>query len=257
MPSPTYETQAERDAAAVEFAAELARIAAAADVPLPAPGRQYWFGTDFEGQSVRPAARGGSGGPTPDQARIRWKQDDSAPFLALSRGAVPLALGSTPDLAEAVRAASAWLAGADLAGVRHTAPFLDVQDWALAHERTPLDPVELEWRIRLQNFDHAWHPEPARVRQLWRAAFAEPRLRPLRPVSSHYTLWFSRTLHFPYESAGVAVEPRTDGTYQVRGHRRHRAVAEALPEPVTVATAAEAAALAAALAAAVLPPELH
>ncbi|GLW68307.1 hypothetical protein Kpho02_06060 [Kitasatospora phosalacinea] len=251
MPSPTYETQAERDAAAAAFGTELAELAAAAGLPLPAPDQLYWCGADFRGGLPRPAARGGSELPAPDAARIWWKHDGSAPHLSLSRGVVPLAMGDAPDLTEAVRAVSGWFAGADLTEIRRTAPFLHVQDWALAHERAPLDRVELEWRIRLQSFDHAWHREPDRVRDLWRAAFAQPRLRRLRPVSSHYVLWFSTKLLFPYENAGVAVEPHTDGTYRVRSHRGHRAVAAALPEPVTVATAAEAAALAAA----VLPPE--
>nr|WP_255519135.1 DUF6193 family natural product biosynthesis protein [Kitasatospora sp. SID7827] len=109
----------------------------------------------------------------------------------------------------------------------------------------------MHWRLRLQGLGHGRHPGPDRVLELWRAAFAEPRLRRLYPISSHHNLWFSTGLGPPYESVGLLIVPHSDGTYEVRYHRGSSAVAEALPEPVAVATAAEAVAVAVAA----LPPQ--
>ncbi|GAA2109649.1 hypothetical protein GCM10009759_50450 [Kitasatospora saccharophila] len=154
MSSPAYETQAERDAAAAEFGAELARIAAEKGLPLPVPSELAWFRAEFEGEHKHPVGSGRPGESVPDRAVLYRKQDGTTPYLYLSRGWVTLALGRTPDLAEALRAAVRWLAGARLPEIRRTAPFLHVEDWALAHERVPLTAAELEWRTRLQHFDH-------------------------------------------------------------------------------------------------------
>ncbi|MFD7732374.1 DUF6193 family natural product biosynthesis protein [Kitasatospora phosalacinea] len=253
MPTPTYETQAERDAAAAAFGVELAELAAAAGLSLPEPKELAWFTAKFEGERKHPVSSGRTDELVPDQVAVYWMRDGRNPYLHLRRGGVTLAMGRTPDLTEILRGASRWLAGADLTEIRRTTPFLHVEDWALAHEQAPLAFVELEWRTRLQHFDHGLHRSPDHVRDMWRAAFAEPRLRRLRPVSSHYRLWFSTVPHFPFENVGVAIDPRADGTYQIWNRWRSRAGDATLPEPVTVATATEAAALAAAA----LPPELH
>ncbi|MFJ1755166.1 DUF6193 family natural product biosynthesis protein [Kitasatospora sp. NPDC088134] len=235
MSAPRYETQAERDAAAAELGAELARLAAAAGVALPAPSELAWCWAKFESDATETGSR----------ARLHWLRDDSAPHLTLSRGRAVLAQGGAPDLTAAVRAVSTWLAGADLAAIRRTAPFLHVEDWAFVHERTPLDRVELEWRSRLQRFEHSVFPWPDFMKPLWEAAFAEPRLRRLYPVTSHYTLWFASNTAFPFERVGAAIQPLFDGTFLVRGRSAEPAAG------TTVASVAEAVALAVAA----LPPE--
>ncbi|WP_282205176.1 DUF6193 family natural product biosynthesis protein [Kitasatospora fiedleri] len=251
MTAPRYASQDERDAAAAELGAQLARIAAAAGVLLPPARELSWCRAGFVGETTAPDGADGADGadgpdgaalPVPDRADVRWKRDASAPHLRLHRGRVTSAQGWAPDLTGAVRAAAAWLAGADLAAIRRAAPFLHVPDWAFVHERAPLDRIELCWRTRLEDFAHGPYPTRAEVRVLWEAAFAEPRLRRLRPVSSHFTLWFSSEPDYPFERVGAAVEPLHTGGYLVRG---------LATGPVTVATPAEAVALAVAA----LPPE--
>ncbi|MFI1523096.1 DUF6193 family natural product biosynthesis protein [Kitasatospora cineracea] len=242
---PPHETQAERDASAARFGAELARLTAAAGLPLPPARRLTWCTAEFEGPPATPAPHHGAepGPPAPDRARLRGENDRYPPHLTLCRGRLPLAEGRPPDLLPALRAVSAWLAGADLAAIRRTAPFLHVQEWAFTHERTPLDRIELNWRVRMQGLAHGPYPVAREdVKALWEAAFAQPRLRRLRPVTSHYTLWFSSTPDYPFERVGASVEPLHRGGYLVRAGGG---------EPATVATAAEAVALAVAA----LPPE--
>lgn len=242
---PSHETQAERDASAARFGAELARLAAAAGLPLPPARKLAWCTAEFEGPPLPPAPHhgGGPGPSAPDGARLRGENDRRPPHLTLRRGRLPLAEGRPPDLLSALRAVSAWLAGADLAAIRRTAPFLHVQEWAFAHERAPLDRIELNWRVRMQDFEHGPYPlAREEVKALWEAAFAQPRLRRLRPVTSHHTLWFSSTPDHPFERVGASVEPLYRGGYLVRAGGG---------EPATVATAAEAVALAVAA----LPPE--
>ncbi|MFJ5231293.1 DUF6193 family natural product biosynthesis protein [Kitasatospora sp. NPDC088391] len=243
MSAPRYETQAERDAGAAELGAELARLAAAAGVALPAPSDLAWCWAKFESDSTPDAAGPGS------RAHLRWLRDGSAPHLTLSRGPAVLAQGGAPDLTAAVRTASTWLAGADLTATHRAAPFLHVEDWAFVHERTPLGPVELEWRLLLQRFEHSAHPWPEFLKPLWEAAFAEPQLRRLYPVTSHYLLWFSTTTDFPFERVGAAIQPFSDGGYLVRARRAEPA---AETTGTTVASVGEAVALAVAA----LPPEL-
>ncbi|WP_159401094.1 DUF6193 family natural product biosynthesis protein [Streptomyces sp. NRRL B-24484] len=148
-----------------------------------------------------------------------------------------LANGRTADPAAAAAAVAAWMGGADLAAAEVAAPFLRYGDWALAHEREPLDPVELEWWHRLDHYllSPPTNPCSSGARALLEAAHAQPRLRRLTPVTSHYTLWFSASATRPYEPVGHAVDPQRDGSFLVRS-RAVRVV-------TTVATAEEAVAL--------------
>ncbi|MFD8599250.1 DUF6193 family natural product biosynthesis protein [Kitasatospora sp. NPDC059646] len=214
---------AEREAAAA-FGAELARSAAGLGLPLPAPEQLGRFSALFRDAG------------TADAAWIRTLVPDAGPALSLHRGDVALVHGHAPDLTAAVRAVATWLAGADLAALRAAAPFLTVHDWAFAHERAPLDEVELAWRQQLGHLElHEPHPYPPGYRAMFRAAFAEPRLRRLTPVTSHHTLWFSTVPRFPFHRVGPAVCPLNDGAFLVRQRDG---------EPVEVATAEQAVALA-------------
>ncbi|MFD8478279.1 DUF6193 family natural product biosynthesis protein [Kitasatospora sp. NPDC059673] len=191
--------------ATADFRAVLDQIAADQGLALPAPER---FGPAYA--NFHDAATG-------DRAWIRDWTPDAGPSVSLARGGVTLANGHAPDLVAAVRAVVAWLAGADLAAARAATPFLVVHDWAFAHESEPLDEAELVWRQRLGRFDtQAPHYQPPGYRALFEAAFAEPRLRRLTPVTSHFTLWFSATPKYPYQPVGrTAIEPLRDGTFLV------------------------------------------
>ncbi|MFF2629534.1 DUF6193 family natural product biosynthesis protein [Kitasatospora griseola] len=216
---------AEREAAAAAFGARLDQVAAELGLRLPAPEQLGRSWAEFRAPD------------TDDRAWIRTWVPDAGPAVSVRRAGVTLANGHAPDLAEAVRAAAAWLAGADLAGVRDVAPFLVVHDWAFAHERAPLDEVELIWRQDLGRFDtRALHRYPLGYRAMFEAAFAEPRLRRLAPVTSHYRLWFSAVPRFPFQPVGGAIDPLSDGGFLVRSSRSSH-------ETVEVATAEQAVAL--------------
>lgn len=58
-----------------------------------------------------------------------------------------------------------------------------------------------------------------RVVPLVEAAGAEPRLRRLYPVNSHFTLLFSSSTTYPWTVEGGSIEPLRDGRFTVR--RRH------------------------------------
>ncbi|MET7289570.1 DUF6193 family natural product biosynthesis protein [Streptomyces sp. NPDC005573] len=68
-------------------------------------------------------------------------------------------------------------------------PFLHFSELAEAHERGPAAAVDVSWRrLREQAADAPDFPE---FGLLVEAAQAEPRLRQLSPMSSHWTLGFS------------------------------------------------------------------
>ncbi|MGW4382284.1 DUF6193 family natural product biosynthesis protein [Kitasatospora sp. NPDC004531] len=209
---------AERRAAAAAFLAELERAAAGFGLSLPVPESVHRAGAEFVGP--------GSG----DRAWIRAWVTDAGPVVSLHRAGATLAQGVAADLPGAVRAVVAWLAGADLAAVRRVAPFLVVHEWAFAHERAPLDEFELAWRQRLGRFDVPLTGNyPPGYRAMFEAAFAEPRLRRLAPVTSHFRLWFSSTPQHPYQPVGAHIDPLHDGTFEVR-HRDGAVFAAATAE---------------------------
>ncbi|MFF0296859.1 DUF6193 family natural product biosynthesis protein [Kitasatospora sp. NPDC004615] len=183
----------------------LDRIAAGLGLSLPEPERFSHLYANFHDAE------------TGDRASIRDWTPGAGPTVSLARANIMLANGHAPDLAAAVPAVVAWLAGAELAAVREIAPFLVVHDWAFAHEREPLDATELAWQQRMGRFDtQPPHYQPPGYRAMFEAAFAEPRLRRLTPVTSHFTLWFSVT-EYPHQRVGqTAIEPLRDGTFLVR-----------------------------------------
>ncbi|WP_405015906.1 DUF6193 family natural product biosynthesis protein [Kitasatospora sp. NBC_00070] len=128
-----------------------------------------------------------------------------------------LACGWTADLAEVVRATATWMSGAGLEQTRAHSPFIRFRPWALAHEQEPLGAVELEWcgkldRVHMPPYDR--HP---RAHALLVAAHAQPALRQLMPVNSHFNLWFSTTVEgWMKTRVGYLICPYDEGRYGVR-----------------------------------------
>lgn len=150
-----------------------------------------------------------------------------------------LACGWTADLAEVVRATTAWTGGAGLEETRAHAPCIRFRPWALAHEREPFGAVELTWcakldRIHMPPYDR--HPRP---HALLAAAYAEPALRRLMPVNSHFDLWFSTRVEEPWKSrVGYLVRPYDEGRYGVRSRGGPVARTETPEEAVALVVAA-------------------
>ncbi|GAA4993714.1 hypothetical protein GCM10025734_23010 [Kitasatospora paranensis] len=154
------------------------------------------------------------------------------------RQGASLAAGTTEDLAAVARAVAAWMGGAGLERTRVAAPFIRFRPWALDHEREPFDQVELAWRHKLDRF----HMLPGRrrphVEALVEAAHAQPALRRLMPVTSHFVLWFSTRVNHPYERVGYAIDPQGDGQYVVRDLGEVIACTTTPEEAVALAVAA-------------------
>ncbi|MCU7826948.1 DUF6193 family natural product biosynthesis protein [Kitasatospora sp. DSM 101779] len=184
--------------------ARLRRAVAGSGIDLPARDPEQWGHAAFTDADGR---------------RVAVHQHRDGDFLVRCRkqGAW-LAGGRTADPAAAAGAVAAWMGGADLAEAGAAAPFLRYGDWALAHEREPLDPVELAWWHRLDRYllMPPDHPCESGTRALLEAAHAQPRLRRLTPVTSHFMLWFSSCHAYPYERTGHAVDPQRDGSFLVR-----------------------------------------
>ncbi|SNY68683.1 DUF6193 family natural product biosynthesis protein [Paractinoplanes atraurantiacus] len=65
-------------------------------------------------------------------------------------------------------------------------------------------------------------PIGARLAPFLALAFREPRLRELRPYTSHWTLLFSRTAEWPFTRTGPAVAPTsTPGRFVVDSRKGH------------------------------------
>ncbi|MFF2956705.1 DUF6193 family natural product biosynthesis protein [Kitasatospora sp. NPDC057965] len=147
---------------------------------------------------------------------VRLLRDERGYWVRCHKQGAWLATGMTAELTAVVRAAAAWTGGADLERIRDAAPFIQFGDWALAHEREPLDPVELAWCHKLDSLRLSpWDRTPRNL-ALLEAAYARPELRRLTPVTSHFMLWFSTRAHFPYARVGYSIDPRPDGRYVVR-----------------------------------------
>ncbi|WP_051732345.1 DUF6193 family natural product biosynthesis protein [Kitasatospora phosalacinea] len=151
--------------------------------------------------------------PVDEQRRTFW--------VYLRSGHLRLAAGMTADPAEMVRAVAAWADGAGLEETKERAPFIEFRPWALAHEREPLGAVELEWCRRLDGV-HTWPMNGfPRVHALLVAAYAQPVLRRLMPVTSHDNLWFSTSTipNWHPERVGPMIWPHYERTCAVRdGH---------------------------------------
>ncbi|MFJ2779539.1 MULTISPECIES: DUF6193 family natural product biosynthesis protein [unclassified Kitasatospora] len=188
------------------LADRLRRTAAELGLDLPAPEKEWERSAEFKDADGRWVCIN-----TPNRRRrhdVRFRKQGAW-----------LATGRTADLAAVVRATVAWMSGADLEQTRAVAPFIRFGDWAVAHEREPLDPVELAWWHKLDRYHlPPWDRRP-HSRALTEAAHAQPALRRLMPVNSHYMLWFSTRVNFPYASVGYSVDPHHDGLYVVRNEK--------------------------------------
>jgi hypothetical protein len=139
------------------------------------------------------------------------------------------ARGRTPDLGEVARAAAAWFAGADPRGMNSAAPFIELPLQAEARASGSAQAVvEANWQGKREAWGRRWEYRPdgwreptavTGLRALLDAACAQPRLRHLYAVTSHYILWFSRCTDHPYARVGAAIEPQNDGRYRVWRHR--------------------------------------
>jgi hypothetical protein len=132
--------------------------------------------------------------------------------LGLYRGDTFLLRGFAPDLATAARAARPWVDGARPAEVAAAFPFLGSAALAEARERG--DARETAWLDLYENHmdNPIWLPSGPFVA----LAFHEPRLRALRPYTSHSNLCFSTTERYPFTGNHPVVAPtRTPGRFVV------------------------------------------
>jgi hypothetical protein len=135
---------------------------------------------------------------------------------AFQAGGTRLAHGWTADLAEVVRATVAWTGGAGLQETQVRAPFVRFRPWALAHEREPFDAVELAWCAKLDRIHMPPYDRHLRPHALLAAAYAQPALRRLMPVNSHFNLWFSTSVTECWKSrVGYVIHPNDEGLYGV------------------------------------------
>ncbi|MEU9074183.1 DUF6193 family natural product biosynthesis protein [Kitasatospora sp. NPDC048538] len=146
---------------------------------------------------------------------VVYQPEGEHPYQVRIQGhGAPLAGGLTADVAEVARATAAWTGGAGLAETGAAAPFVRYRDWALAHERERLGPVELEWRIKLDRVHTPPYDRHPRVHALVAAAYAQPVLRGLMPVHSHFNLWFSTAVERPWtDRTGYVLLPYEEGAY--------------------------------------------
>ncbi|WP_344446328.1 DUF6193 family natural product biosynthesis protein [Kitasatospora nipponensis] len=128
-----------------------------------------------------------------------------------------LACGWTTELAEVARATAAWTGGAGLEETRARASFVQFRPWALAHEQEPFGAVELTWRAKLDRIHMPPYDRHPRAHALLAAAYAQPVLRRLMPVNSHFNLWFSTSVEeFWKARVGYVICPDDEGLYGVR-----------------------------------------
>jgi hypothetical protein len=133
--------------------------------------------------------------------------------LALRIGRFTLLQGYAPDLATAVGAATLWLSGARPEQVAAGWPFLG--SVALAEARERGDQRESSWLWLYEN--RCAGPVSGRLQAFLAVAFHEPRLRVLRPYTSHWALCFTRTPEWPFTRDHPTVHPaESPGRYVVR-----------------------------------------
>ncbi|GAA3389559.1 DUF6193 family natural product biosynthesis protein [Streptomyces roseoviridis] len=144
-------------------------------------------------------------------------REHRALLVYLKDNGTPLAWGWTADLVDVVRAAAAWTGGAGLEETRARAPFIRFRPWALVHEREPFGRVELTWRVKLDRVHIPPYDRHPRPHALLAAAYAQPVLRRLMPVNSHFNLWFSTGVEQPWRTRlGYTICPYDEGLYGVR-----------------------------------------
>lgn len=134
-------------------------------------------------------------------------------YLALRAGQSTLLQGYAADLATAAAAAQLWVSGTRPGLVAAAWPFLGSVALAQARERG--DHRESSWLWLYEN--HCAEPVATRLRAFVSLAFHEPRLRALRPYTSHWTLCLSTTPDWPFSRDHPAVDPApTADRYVVR-----------------------------------------
>lgn len=127
---------------------------------------------------------------------------------------VQLITGATSDLPDVVRAGVAWGEGRSLRDLRRLLPFLGFTELAEAHERGPAAAVDVQWRLMREWA--ATKPDFPEFGLLMEAAHAEPRLRQLYPISSHWTLGFNVSTGVPSRAAIAVVPAYEGGPYRVQ-----------------------------------------
>ncbi|WP_405015188.1 DUF6193 family natural product biosynthesis protein [Kitasatospora sp. NBC_01539] len=186
-----------------DFPADLLRAAAELGLGLPVPEERWERKAEFSGGDGR-------------RAVVLALREEPGYWVRCYEQRACLATGTTSDPAAVVAAVAAWTGGAGLERARESAPFIGFGDWALEHEREPFGAVELAWWHRLDRGRAApWVHNP-RAQALLEAAHAQPELRRLMPVTSHFMLWFSTRINYPYIRVGYSVDPLHDGQYLVR-----------------------------------------
>ncbi|HKT02055.1 MAG TPA: DUF6193 family natural product biosynthesis protein [Rugosimonospora sp.] len=134
-------------------------------------------------------------------------------YLALRADRSILLQGYAPDLAAAAKAAQLWVSGTEPGLVAAAWPFLG--SVALAEARERGDRREASWLWLYEN--HCATAVASRLRAFVSLAFHDPKLRALRPYTSHWILCFSRTCDWPFSRDHPAVEPApTPDRYVVR-----------------------------------------
>ncbi|MEV6814780.1 DUF6193 family natural product biosynthesis protein [Micromonospora sp. NPDC051296] len=123
--------------------------------------------------------------------------------LTLRVGRSTLLQGHAPDLAAAAEVTWRWLSGARPGQVAAVWPFLGSVAMAEARERG--DRRESSWLWLYEN--HCGDPVGIRLRAFLALAFHEPRLRVLRPYTSHWTLRFSKKQDWPFSLDLPMVDP--------------------------------------------------
>ncbi|BCJ75989.1 hypothetical protein CS0771_55330 [Catellatospora sp. IY07-71] len=123
-----------------------------------------------------------------------------------------LAQGFAPDLAAVADTVARWQGGARATELAAVWPYLGSVRLAEARERG--DAVEVAWLSLYEN--HTGDAVRARLHAFVALAFYEPRLRRLRPFTSHWMLVFSRSPTFPWSRDCPSVDPLEPGRYRVR-----------------------------------------
>jgi len=145
------------------------------------------------------------------QVERRWsvRGTESAQGMALIEG-------STQDLVQVARAANAWHAGTALVDLRQVASFVELTGRFEVPDEDPVLLTESEWQhLRKEAAEVGWPQYLALIE----AAHAEPKLRALYPLTSHWTLRFSTRIR-PELSRDVLVcldaPSEADSGYVVR-----------------------------------------
>jgi hypothetical protein len=160
-------------------------------------------------------------GAAPGRASCTIQPAPAGGLIILDTDAPPVECvrGRTDDLRAVVTAAAAWRHGATTREVRALAPFVRLPLMAEARARGPEAVVECQWQLLAERGEYfATKPHRAENRmfgEMVAAARAEPGLRRLHPVTSHWILRFSRCTTYPSDWVGAAVEPRSNGLFLV------------------------------------------